>query len=236
MGFMSNLVMLSLMQIDPQDQVSDCQDAITFLSQHPLVDATKITLWGLSLSGAVVLAAAAVDPRVAAVVSLAPTAKLDISPEKRTVILEQAIRDRVERVAKGTPPAYTPMASEQDGTNLAGLPMDVQAIREMERLSPRFKNHFTVQTAYRLVDWSVLDLVPKIRCPVMVVAPERDAMTPPEIQKANVFDLVQVTDKRFEIIEEKGHWDWWEGEGGLNGVLGAQLKWMAERLGFMLII
>lgn len=224
-------------QIDPQDQVSDCHDAVTFLSQHPLVDAAKITLWGLSLSGAVVLAAAALDPRVAAVVSLAPTASLDIPPEKRAAILQQAVRDRVARVTRtDTPPAYTPMVSEENGTNLAGLPIDAHAIRELERLSPRFKNHFTVQTAYRLLAWSVLDLVPRIRCPVMVVAPERDAITPPEVQKSKVFDLLQVTGKRFELIEERGHWDWWEGERGLEVVLGAQLRWMGQMLGFKVIM
>lgn len=218
-------------QIGPHDQVSDCHDAITFLSQHPLVDPAKTILWGLSLSGAVVLATAALDPRVAAVISLAPTARLNVPPEKQTAILEQSINDRIARVTKGVPPAYSLMASVEDGTNLAGLPIDVQAIRELERLSPHFKNQFTVQTAYRLVNWSVLDLVPRIRCPVMVVAPELDVITPPERQKAEVFDAV-VSEKRFEVIEGRGHWDWWGGEGGLDGVLGAQLKWIGESLGF----
>lgn len=202
-------------QIDPQKQVSDCHDAVTFLSQHPLVNPSKITLWGLSLSGAVVLAAAALDPRVAAVISLAPTAKLNISLEKQATILQRAIDDRVAQVTKGAPPAYIPMASEEDGSNLGGLPIDPQAIRQLERLSPHFKNHFTVQTSYRLVSWSVLDLLPRIRCPVMVVAPEHDAITRPEVQKAEVFGLV-VSEKRFDVVEGRGHWDWWEGNGEIG--------------------
>ncbi|KAI0377619.1 Alpha/Beta hydrolase protein [Hypomontagnella monticulosa] len=215
--------------IDPQKQVSDCHDAVTFLSQHPLVNPAKITLWGLSLSGAVALATAALDPRVAAVISLAPTAKLNIPPEKQATILRRAIDDRVAQVTKNAPPVYIPMVSEEDGSNLGGLPIDPQAIRQLERLSPHFKNYFTIQTSYRLIYWSILDLLPKIRCPVMVVAPERDAITQPEVQKAEVFDLI-ASEKRFEVIEGKGHWDWWEADGGLEGVLGVQLGWMGEKL------
>ncbi len=223
------------MKINPHKQVSDCHDAVTFLSKHPLVDPAKITLWGLSFSGAVVLAAAALDPRVAAVVSLAPTAKLSIPPEKQTIILERAIQDRVARVTKDAPPAYLPMVSEEDGTNLAGLPIDALAVRELERLSPHFKNHFTVQTAYWLVSWSVIDLLPRIQCPVMVVAPELDAINRPKAQKTEVFKLL-VTDKRFEVIKGRGHWDWWKGEDeqGLEGVLGSQLEWMKGKLGLKL--
>ncbi|KAL9111468.1 MAG: hypothetical protein Q9227_004146 [Pyrenula ochraceoflavens] len=227
--------------INPHDQVSDCHDAITFLSNHPLVDPSKITLWGLSLSGAVVLAAAALDPRVAAVISLAPTAKLNIPPEKQTIILERAIHDRVARVAKHvpTPPAYLPIASEEDGTNLAGLPLDAQAVHELERLSPHFKNRFTVQTAYWLLSWSILHLLPRIRCPVMVVAPELDKINTPEAQRREVFDLIGTgeAEKRFEVIEGRGHWDWWMGgggEGGLDGVLGLQVEWLKGMLGLKL--
>ncbi|KAI4153383.1 MAG: hypothetical protein LQ340_002330, partial [Diploschistes diacapsis] len=196
----------SPLQIDPHAQVSDCHDALTFLAQHPLVDGARIALWGLSLSGAVVLAAAALDPRVAAVIALAPTARLDIAPAQRAAILQQAPDDRVARVTSDGPPAYTPMAAVADGSNLAGLPIDARPVRELQRRSPHFSNRFTVQTAYRLVHWSVVDLLPHIRCPVMVVAPELDAMAPPARQRAEVFDALG-GEKRFEVMEGKGHWD-----------------------------
>ena len=56
-------------------------------------------------------------------------------------------------------------------------------------------------------------------------------LTPPERQKAEVFDAV-VSDKRkrFGLIEEEGIR--LMGREGLDGVLGAQLGWIGERLGF----
>jgi dienelactone hydrolase len=47
--------------MDPQKRVEDLHDAITFLSNHPLVDETKIAVWGLCFDGNIVLATAAME-------------------------------------------------------------------------------------------------------------------------------------------------------------------------------
>lgn len=49
------------MQIDPRQQAEDLHDAVTWLSEHPLVDETKIVLWGVCYGGNVTLAAAAFE-------------------------------------------------------------------------------------------------------------------------------------------------------------------------------
>ena len=56
-------------EINPQIQISDLQDAITFAQTRPEVDPEKIGIWGSSYSGGHVLQVAAVDRRVKAVVS-----------------------------------------------------------------------------------------------------------------------------------------------------------------------
>ncbi|KAJ9155680.1 hypothetical protein NKR23_g1975 [Pleurostoma richardsiae] len=56
----------------PLAQVSDIQDALTFACSHPLIDSSKVALWGSGLSGGHVLHVAAVDKRVRAIISQAP--------------------------------------------------------------------------------------------------------------------------------------------------------------------
>ena len=48
-------------QIDARQQSEDLHDAVTWLQQYPLVDETKIALWGLCFGGNVTLAAAAFE-------------------------------------------------------------------------------------------------------------------------------------------------------------------------------
>src|SRR3954471_4064537 len=58
--------------IDPVAQDRDMQMALSFAEQHPALDSDRIGLWGSSYSGGNVLAVAAVDRRVKAVVSQVP--------------------------------------------------------------------------------------------------------------------------------------------------------------------
>jgi len=51
------------------EQVEDTRNALTFLAQHPSVDAQRIALIGSSFGGAVAVYTAGVDERVAAVIS-----------------------------------------------------------------------------------------------------------------------------------------------------------------------
>jgi dienelactone hydrolase len=55
--------------IDPMDQAADIFNAIHWAMAEPLVDRSRIGLWGTSFSGGLVVYVAARDPRVKAIVS-----------------------------------------------------------------------------------------------------------------------------------------------------------------------
>lgn len=57
------------LEIIPADQISDFSDAITYAQSLPEVDPKKIAIWGSSYAGGHVLAVAAADKRVKAVIS-----------------------------------------------------------------------------------------------------------------------------------------------------------------------
>jgi dienelactone hydrolase len=55
--------------VDPRDQLEDIHNALNFIEGEPLVDRSRIALWGTSFGGGLVLKTAIDDPRVKCVVS-----------------------------------------------------------------------------------------------------------------------------------------------------------------------
>jgi hypothetical protein len=48
-------------QVDARQQTEDLHDAVTWMKNHPLVDETKIAVWGICFGANVTLAAAAFE-------------------------------------------------------------------------------------------------------------------------------------------------------------------------------
>lgn len=67
-------------EIDPFAQARGYRNAIDFAARLPGVDRDRIALWGDSMSGGAVIAAGAVDPRVAAVVVQVPACGSEAPP------------------------------------------------------------------------------------------------------------------------------------------------------------
>lgn len=59
-------------QLFPLVQVEDFRNGVSFLQRQPGVDRERIGIWGTSNSGGIVIYAAAVDPRIKAVVAQVP--------------------------------------------------------------------------------------------------------------------------------------------------------------------
>jgi dipeptidyl aminopeptidase/acylaminoacyl peptidase len=67
-------------QLFPHHQVEDCRNAISFLQDHPRVDAERIGAWGTSFSGGHVLHLGAYDRRVKnARFGYVPASRVDVS-------------------------------------------------------------------------------------------------------------------------------------------------------------
>ncbi len=91
----------------PHEQVRDARAALTYLCQHPRVDANRVGLLGMSLGGAHALVAAAEDERARCVVALEPVTdgrrwlrSLRSEWEWR-VFLEELAQDRAARTLTG---------------------------------------------------------------------------------------------------------------------------------------
>jgi pimeloyl-ACP methyl ester carboxylesterase len=82
-------------QIDPVLQVRGYIDAVDYAGTLPDVDRERIAIWGDSLSGAEVIVAGAIDPRVKAVVAQVPACGANRAPDDPDGTLFRAMRDRV---------------------------------------------------------------------------------------------------------------------------------------------
>jgi len=100
-------------ELDPILQQRGYHDAVTFLSCHESIDTDRIGIWGTSYSGGHVLAVAASDRRVKAVVAQAMTISghqnliARHTPSQYVELRQRWERDRLAR-ALGDPPGLEP--------------------------------------------------------------------------------------------------------------------------------
>lgn len=216
-------------EIDPALQTSDYSDAVTFLLTQPNVDPKRIALWGMSFSGTIALCAAALDPRVSAVVAAAPYLDLRPPADRIPAVLRQVMRDRVSRTA-GNQPTYLPMLSES-GRNPAGLhlhptPEELEMVLTAEaRGAVNFRNRCTLETYYRFLSWDWECVVRLLRTPCLIIVPVMDTWSLPEKQMA-LYDSI-VAPKRAHMVERKGHLTLFNGE-EFKGLMEMQMEFLRE--------
>jgi cephalosporin-C deacetylase-like acetyl esterase len=209
-----------------QRRVDDFIDSVTWLSQHHLVDAEKIAVWGLCFDGNIMLATAASDRRIAAVIAVAPMMEVTGDPERREAILQLVNVDRAAQLA-GEEPVYLPLVDEDGCT-----PMNQflgNFFETMDTMKMPIENRVTAHTYMRCLNWNIWHLLPKISpTPVIMVTPELDQVYPAEKQK-EAFDKL-CEPKEHHIIEKKNHFDWMFGD--MDTVFNKQLSFLKKHMQF----
>lgn len=220
-------------EIDPSRNVEDYHDALSFLKDHPLVDPARISFWGFSFSGMVALVAAAMDKRAKAVVAMCPLTIWNLPGDKMPRVLAKAMKDRESRLA-GNKPVYIPMLTEL-GENPAGFGggFDVEGLSMMagaKVLQPTFELETSLSSYYHIAAFQPLGLLPYVSpTPVMLVTPENDIVSPAELQKSLIYDVLEEP-KRLLVVNGKGHMNVLSGE-DFSTVLDAQIEFLHEILG-----
>ncbi|KAM5363073.1 hypothetical protein ACJA88_013716 [Fusarium oxysporum] len=169
----------------------------------------------------------ALDPRVHAVVAVAPVIDLHGFPERRRAILELAMQDREAQMA-GQEPIYLPYVNE-DGTVPLGPSMGSDFWPMMTRLKIPVENRVTVQTFYNAFSWDIMTLIPYVSpTPAMMVTPENDIECPAAEQIAAFEKMGEP--KTFHLLPGKGHLDWDFGD--VDSVMEKQLEFLKGALNF----
>ncbi|PYH99746.1 alpha/beta-hydrolase [Aspergillus ellipticus CBS 707.79] len=178
--------------VDSINNTTDYMDALTYLKGLSIVEPNKIVVWGASWSGAVCLGAASLDPRVKLVISVCPMVQ-DFTPTPATAkMLRQCMKDRESQV-KGNDPFYVPIVNEQ-GLNPVGFgPAYTKedyhlSLRARNTVAPNFSPDMTLQSYFQLVQYDPLSTMGYFpQTPVMMVVPELDELSPPDLQ-IKIFD------------------------------------------------
>jgi fermentation-respiration switch protein FrsA (DUF1100 family) len=166
-------------ELDPVLQQRGYKDAITYLARHPEVDPDRIGIWGTSYSGGHVLAVAAHDRRVKAVVSQAMTISGHANllrrhtPASYAALRASWAEERLHLAKGGTPTLVRAFAEDSDSVRYQlARPLD-------ERRN--WVNEVTVRTWELYDEYEPALLIDRISpTPLLMIVPLGDTMTPAE--------------------------------------------------------
>ena len=164
-------------ELDPILQQRGYQDAITFLASRDEVDTGRIGIWGTSYSGGHVLAVAAHDRRVQAVVSQAMTISghrnlLRRHTQAGYLRLQRSWAEERLRLARGGAPSLVPAFAEDSETVL------YQAARPPEERG-NWRNQVTVRTWELYDEYEPAAFIERIApIPLLMIVPLDDTITP----------------------------------------------------------
>ena len=167
-------------------QLDDWRAAIGFARSLDGVDPERIALWGSSLSGGHVVALAAEDPRIAAVVAQVPwfgdartpsqvlRQLLQVSTLK---LVAAGIRDAV-RGARDRPPYLVPIVGEPGQTALFTGPEVREALEAKGLEGSLWRNEFAPRFVFALPRYQPGKAVERLGMPLLVCVADRDRETP----------------------------------------------------------
>lgn len=161
-----------------RDQLQDVREAVAFARTLDGIDPQRIALWGMSFGGGHVLLTAAEDPRIAAVVSLAPVADgvaFNLRPAPPAVVVRglwRAVREVVTRRPVTVPVAGPPGTLAADAAP--------EALRGFEEVTAGsdWRNEVNSSAAFALFRYRPVTRAGDIKAPVLLQAGEHDGMVP----------------------------------------------------------
>lgn len=175
-------------EVDPVLQRRGYRDAITFAQTLPEVDASRIGLWGTSYSGGHVIEVAALDRRVACVVSQVPTISGYQAALRRTrsdhvpATLARFEADRSARF-RGEAPAMLPAVSDDPGAACAmGGADSFEFFTATRAVAPNWRNEVTLRSAEMARETEPGIYIARISpTPLLMIVAENDMLTPTDL-------------------------------------------------------
>ena len=161
-----------------RDQLEDWREAVAHARSLDGVDADRIALWGMSFAGGHVLLTAAEDPRIVAVVSLAPVADglvFNLRPAPPAVVVRglwRALREVVTRRPVTVPVAGPP------GTLAANAAPEALSGFESLTAGSDWRNEVNSSAVFAMFRYRPVQRVGDIDAPVLLQAGEKDGMVP----------------------------------------------------------
>ncbi|MDR3659514.1 MAG: alpha/beta fold hydrolase [Mycobacterium sp.] len=170
--------------ISVNKQRQDYHAAIAAARDMPGVDRDRIALWGTSYSGGHVIAVAAQDKRVAAVVSMCPAtdgfaALMQAARESGTGLVARVVAHGLLDAAGarlGRRPHYLPLVAQPGGTAAITTPGAEEAYTAMA--GPTWRNEFAARTVLEMAFNRPTVHASALECPLLVQVGTSDLVAP----------------------------------------------------------
>ncbi len=165
-------------------QLEDWHAAVAHARNLSQVDPRRVAVWGSSFSGGHVIAVAAKDPAVAAVVSQAPftsgaSAIAAGGAAQAAKLTLAGLRDALH-VALGRAPHYLPAVGPPGSVAVMTAPEAEPGFRGLDPEGSTWVNRVAARVGLTVGLYRPYAKFGRLRQPVLVVVCERDATTPPE--------------------------------------------------------
>jgi fermentation-respiration switch protein FrsA (DUF1100 family) len=224
--------------LDPNMQIEDYKNAISFAEMLDEVDADRIGAWGLSYSGGHVLIVGATDPRVKCIVSQIPV--VDGYRNMRRVhgtmgfrrFEQLLLEDRRRRFTTGEA-GTLPHAAEDPTREVSTWPFPetYKVFRQLkESEAPAYQNLSTIESAELLMSYSVEPFLPRILdTPTLVVVAERDDLTLWDLE-IEAYNKIPTPKKKLVVIGKSTHMTMYSDRSLRTKTAQAAAEWFSEHL------
>lgn len=197
--------------LDIGRQQDDYRAAVAYARALQGIDPDRVALWGSSFSGGHVLAVAAGDPRVAAVVAQAPY--VDSVPTIAVMPLKNAVRGALEALfdtlgaALGRRARYIPAVADPGSFGVMSQPQAVSGFAAITPHGSRWENRVAARVMLPLTFYRPARHAARLRMPLLVGVCDQDQVTPPEpaarvAERAPRGELVRYPYGHFDIYAD----------------------------------
>jgi len=199
--------------LDPNDQMEDYRNALSYLESRDDVDPGRLGAWGISYSGGHVLILGATDSRVRCVASIVPVidGHANLQRAHGTIgfrRLNEMIRDSRRKLYETGEHSYIPHASEHPERDVVTWPFPASEplFRWLqETQGPRYENRATVASTEMLLRYTVMPYLQRlIDTPTLMVVAEGDDHTMWELE-VEAFKEILTPKKRLCVVPRSGH-------------------------------
>ncbi len=198
--------------LDIGRQLEDWKAAIAYARGLPGVDACRVILWGSSFSGGHVLATAATEPDLAAIISQCPftdglSSSLVMDPVTSIKLSALAIRDRIGALL-GQAPLMVPLSGSPGETALMNAADAQSGLSALTCYDPNYKNYVAARFALDIIRYYPGRSTPQIKAPVLFCVCDPDTVAPAKATLRHAKHTPHKEIKRYDY----GHFDIYIGD------------------------
>lgn len=215
-------------RLAPYGRVIDSQAAITFLGAQPMVDDSRIGIYGTSYGGATVVWTAAVDTRVKAVVSVVGIGhgwrwmRSVRRPDEFADLLERSKADRIRRATTG----------QSEFVERSDVLLPDRQSAELAAAQRRGNPGAVSQIPLEFIDdtlefhpeWIVDKIAPR---PLLLITTDDDRLVPPEESESLYAKAGEP--KKLVTLKGWGHYEVYTGE-AFRQVMAPTVAWFQQYL------